>query len=46
MKSPTSDQYLYLLEKSIFIKKFNDIYQNNYISHYRKYYGLGWLMSK
>ena len=46
MKSPTSDQYHYLLEKSIFLKFFNDIYQNNYMSHYRKYYGLGWLMSK
>ena len=43
MKSPTSDQYHYLLEKSTFFK---DIYQNNYMSHHRKYYGLGWLMSK
>ena len=28
MKSPTSDQYYYLLEKSIFKKQYNDIYQN------------------
>ena len=41
MKSPTSDQYHYLLNKN-----FNDIYPNNYMSHYRKYYGLGCLMSK
>ena len=31
MKSPTSDQYYYLLEKSIFKKKFNDIYQNMWL---------------
>ena len=37
-------EYHYLLEKKFEI--FNDIYQNNYMSHYRKYYGLGWLMSK
>ena len=28
MKSPTNDQYHYLLGKSIFFKMFNDIYQN------------------
>ena len=44
MKSPTSDRYHYLLEKSIFLKNFNDI--SKYVTHYRKYYGHGWLMSK
>ena len=28
MKSPTNDQYRYLLGKSIFLEIFNDIYQN------------------
>ena len=28
MKSPTNDQYHYLLGKSIFLEIFNDIYQN------------------
>ena len=46
MKSPTNDQYHYLLGKSIFLKNFNDIIISKYMSHYRKYYGLGWLMSK
>ena len=50
MKSPTiNDQYHYLLGKSIFLEIFNDIYQNIcliIVSIYRKYYGLGWLMSK
>ena len=45
MKSPTSDQCHYLLEKSIFLEIFNDIYVK-YMSHYRNYHGLGWLMSK
>ena len=39
----TSDQYHYLLDKSIFLKILKT-YQN--MSHYRKYYGFGWLMSK
>ena len=43
MKSPTSDQYHYLLEKSILKKKLKT--QQN-MSHYRKYYVFGWLMSK
>ena len=43
MKSPTSDQYHYLLDNQYF-KKFLKIYQN--MSHYRKYYVFGWLMSK
>ena len=32
-KSPTSDQYYYLLKKSIFLKNFNDIhvYQNMWL---------------
>ena len=35
MNSPTSDEYHYLLEKSIFLTFSNDIYiyQNNFMSH-------------
>ena len=43
MKSPTSDKYHDLLEKSIFLEVLKT-YQN--MSHYKKYYVFGWLRSK
>ena len=46
MKSPTNDQYHYLLEKLLFLEFFNEIHISKYMSHYGKYYRLGWLMSK
>ena len=46
MKSPTNDQFHYLIGKSIFLEIFNDKYQNIcLINDYGKYYGLGCLMS-
>ena len=44
MKSPTNDQYHFLLGKSIFLEIFNDVYQNICLIM-ENIYGLGWLMS-